>query len=290
MPERRPEHQPIEPIDQEAAEAAGQRNVPDELARVVLQAALHGDRDWAVRFVMRFTRHEEPTVRGNAVLGIGHLARMHGKHLSRRITREILRTALADPDPYVRGHACSARDDVETFTDIPVPPAPGDDPEPALPTEPLIAVGFWRSQERPDLPHPRELVGDEHTPEERDRIACYLDAGVENAAYLGYSRCRFSCGVPDAELGCRDLNDGVWLWPEGLSHYVRAHGVALPERFVATMRQHAWTVPREVARHEGAGRPSTLDFWIELVGSREPESPSLRDELARIARRFREPR
>jgi len=33
--------------------------------------------------------------------------------------------------------------------------------------------------------------------------------------------------------GSRDLTDGDYLWPEGLSHYVLAHGVRLPTEFAA---------------------------------------------------------
>jgi hypothetical protein len=36
--------------------------------------------------------------------------------------------------------------------------------------------------------------------------------------------------VPDSEMGSFDLTDGLWLWPEGLAHYVEAHGLPLLER------------------------------------------------------------
>ena len=34
------------------------------------------------------------------------------------------------------------------------------------------------------------------------------------------------------ELGHRDRSDGTWVWPDGLAHYVAAHDVRLPARFV----------------------------------------------------------
>ena len=33
-------------------------------------------------------------------------------------------------------------------------------------------------------------------------------------------------------MGSWDLTDGTWVWPEGLAHYIEAHGVILPEEFV----------------------------------------------------------
>lgn len=37
-------------------------------------------------------------------------------------------------------------------------------------------------------------------------------------------------------MGHRDLTDGVYVWPEGLAHYVKAHAVRLPDDFLAHVR------------------------------------------------------
>src|SRR5262245_47957365 len=100
---------------------------------------------------------------------------------------------------------------------------------------PLRAVGFWR-EELDLLLQPRWLVRPRWRRQDRARIVAYLRSGHEVTAYCGYSRCRFRCGVDDAEMGCAELTDGVWLWPEGLTHYVECHAVRLPEEFVATMQ------------------------------------------------------
>src|SRR5262245_48523055 len=60
---------------------------------------------------------------------------------------------------------------------------------------------------------------------------------------MGFSCCRFDCGIPDNEMGSCDLYDGKWLWPEGLAHYVERHSVRLPDEFIQTMRSHSWPVP-----------------------------------------------
>jgi hypothetical protein len=44
-------------------------------------------------------------------------------------------------------------------------------------------------------------------------------------------------------MGDSDLTDGTWLWPQGLVHYVKIHGVALPDEFVADARAKAGEVP-----------------------------------------------
>lgn len=51
-------------------------------------------------------------------------------------------------------------------------------------------------------------------------------------AFMGHSRCRFC----DAPVGALEFSDGVFLWPEGLAHYVEEHDVRLPERFVRHLR------------------------------------------------------
>lgn len=68
--------------------------------------------------------------------------------------------------------------------------------------------------------------------EDRLRLARYLDAGVVYEMYLGYSWCRFDCGIDQTRLGTKELSDSRWVWPEGLSHYVREHGVLLPADFI----------------------------------------------------------
>ena len=96
-------------------------------------------------------------------------------------------------------------------------------------------VGYWRSEIEPTppgLPDPRERVDHSWPLHERVRVASYLRRGRVVAAYLGYSHCRFDCGVPVTMMGTRDLGDDRYIWPEGLHHYVEAHAVRLPAEFL----------------------------------------------------------
>jgi len=131
----------------------------------------------------------------------------------------------------------------------------------------LIAVGYWWSPSRPELPDPRVLVGEPYAPELRDRISGYLASGGIFVACFGFSYCRFECGVNNSEMGVADLTDGVWVWPEGLHHYVCHHHVRLPGEFIQAMRESAWHVqdPGTLSRRSPFedGSSVTYDFWIQ---------------------------
>jgi hypothetical protein len=99
----------------------------------------------------------------------------------------------------------------------------------------LKAIGYWIGYlEDRKRPAPQELVGVMRA-EQRVRLADYLAAGMPHEMYLGTSWCRFGCGIDNAKMGNRAFSDDTWVWPEGLAHYVRDHGVVLPDEFV----QHA---------------------------------------------------
>ena len=124
----------------------------------------------------------------------------------------------------------------------------------------LKGIGFWISGVNDErLPAPQELVG--YMPAgERDRIATYLEAGMTYESYLGYSWCRFGCGVDWTRMGSRDLTDGSWVWPEGLPHYIREHGIVLPQDF----NKHAQSrTPPVVPAQLGDSQPEPFDtdYW-----------------------------
>lgn len=106
---------PPPPFTRANVEAALARDDADALARAVIAAAL-GEEDaaWAEDVCLRLAAHPRANVRGNAVLALGHLARIHGR-LGRGRALPVLEAALADADEYVRGQAHAAVDDVEHF-------------------------------------------------------------------------------------------------------------------------------------------------------------------------------
>ncbi len=99
----------------EEAEAAIARDDPAELYVVPISVSMYlEDLAWSQGVCVRLSTHRDATVRGNAVLGFGHLARRFRK-LDERVVRPIIENALLDADPYVRGQAHDAADDVTHF-------------------------------------------------------------------------------------------------------------------------------------------------------------------------------
>jgi hypothetical protein len=100
-------------------------------------------------------------------------------------------------------------------------------------------VGYWHDPNAPrteTLPDPTQLVDQTWNRRERAAVARYLRRGKTLRACHGFSWCRFRCGISDRRMGHRDLTDGVYVWPEGLAHYVQRHRVRLPDEFLAHVR------------------------------------------------------
>ena len=105
----------IPTLTKEEIVGAIERADPAELHVAVLAAARGiDDVEWAQGICLSLKSHADPFVRGNAILGLGHLARIHRK-LDRRIVEPAILAALSDPEQYVRGHADAAADDVTLF-------------------------------------------------------------------------------------------------------------------------------------------------------------------------------
>ena len=96
-------------------EAAIARDDPHELVDVVLEIALEAEeREWAQACFAALARHRDTNVRGDAVAGLGHLARRFGQLDPHRVKR-IVEIALWDRSDYVRKQAQSAAEDLATF-------------------------------------------------------------------------------------------------------------------------------------------------------------------------------
>jgi len=95
--------------------AAIDRNDPNELPTAVIGVALyHDDPVFAQDVCVELATHEHDLVRGNAVLGFGHIARRCGS-LDEGAVRPIIESALNDRSDYVRGQAWAAAEDVCHF-------------------------------------------------------------------------------------------------------------------------------------------------------------------------------
>lgn len=116
----------------------------------------------------------------------------------------------------------------------------------------LTRIGYWRSESQKQWPDPADFVDEAWDEEERHMVASYLKSATVPWAAAGYSPCRL-CGKPN---GSAELTDGVFLWPEGLSHYVSDHAVRLPTRVVSHIMAR-WS--------DLLDQPQVDDSWWESV-------------------------
>ena len=107
----------VEPgqYSREEVENAIASNSETELIDMVISASMFAeDGDWAETVCLRLANHSNSSIRGNAILGFGHISRVHGK-VSSPVVKDLLKNALLDQDEYVRGQAEAALDDLEHF-------------------------------------------------------------------------------------------------------------------------------------------------------------------------------
>jgi hypothetical protein len=96
-------------------EAAIERNQPNELLHVPICVSMNPpDCAWAQDICLRLSSHSHFNVRGNAILGFGHLARTC-KALNKERVKPLIEAALLNEDEYVRRQADSAASDVVQY-------------------------------------------------------------------------------------------------------------------------------------------------------------------------------
>lgn len=106
-------------MDLNAIKAALARNAPDELLHIPVALSLEPPEDdhpgYAESVCRELARHAHPNVRGNALLGFGHLARTVGIIWKPKDVRALVEAGLADDDAYVRGQAETAASDLRHY-------------------------------------------------------------------------------------------------------------------------------------------------------------------------------
>jgi len=103
--------------------AAIARGEPGELLYVPIVVGMSAPsctREWAESVCFRLATHPHFNVRGNAVLGLGHIARTC-KALDLGRALPVISAALADPHEYVRSHADSAACELQMHLGVVVP-------------------------------------------------------------------------------------------------------------------------------------------------------------------------
>jgi hypothetical protein len=123
-------------------------------------------------------------------------------------------------------------------------------------------IGLWAGPGAVDLPNVVDFVDEAQDPSELDEIASRLEAGVRtDRTYMGYSRCRFC----DCQNGSGEQTDGTFIWPEGLSHYVREHHVRLPDQVTHHLRLVRDADPDEMNRAVTASNEERSREWWHSI-------------------------
>lgn len=107
-------YEPIPHLAEAEVRAMIVANSPN-LHIVPIAVSLHDhDIEFATSVLRQLAQHKDPTVRGNALLGFGHLARRIGK-LDSEVVAPLVKAGLRDPNTFVRGQANCAADDLTFF-------------------------------------------------------------------------------------------------------------------------------------------------------------------------------
>ena len=102
-------------------EAVVARGLPDELLYVPIAITLDPpDYAWSERICLALAKHQHFNVRGNAILGFGHLARTCGR-LNLAAVIPVIAATLHDEHEYVRGHADDAAGDLLHYLGVQIP-------------------------------------------------------------------------------------------------------------------------------------------------------------------------
>src|SRR5919108_789927 len=93
----------------------------------------------------------------------------------------------------------------------------------------LMPIGYWLGEFEPGWPNVESFIDRNWSSMEREAVVRWLESGVVVRRCRGYATCR----ICKQRNGSTEVSDGVYMWPGGLSHYVREHHVRLPAIVIA---------------------------------------------------------
>lgn len=146
---------------------------------------------------------------------------------------------------------------------------------------PLKLIGYWLGEPSQNWPDIQAFIDKKMDSHQKTKVVAYLaNKGVKCNVFMGISRCRI-CDCPN---GNSERTDGVYLWPEGLAHYVLEHNVKLPQEFI----DHVLAVHSDPPFNNlssglyVAGEQTDVNWWRQQTGfssARSSYNPVLSFEL-----------
>ena len=127
----------------------------------------------------------------------------------------------------------------------------------------LKLIGYWKEKtfrnEVSKYPDPNLIAFQcvNWEDDDKNRVCQYLKDGNTLFRYRGFSLCR----ICEQFNGSTELTDGVWVWPQGLAHYVEAHDILLPEDFIDHVYSNNGNVPKMDI--DSKDYVVSDDFWLE---------------------------
>lgn len=130
-------------------------------------------------------------------------------------------------------------------------------------------IGYWSyTADAPDedgpWPDPRRLIDESWSSRERELVASYFEQGFEVWRFIGMSECRL-CGKFN---GSAEFTDDVYLWPEGLAHYVREHSVRLPDEVLSHVRRRHDELRSHDLNRDLSVKYAGRAFWPDYAADR----------------------
>jgi hypothetical protein len=108
-------YQPIPKFSRAEMEKAILENDIEQLIYVPLFASMYyEDRNFAEQICLKLANHPNSNVRGLAIEGFGHIARIDGV-LDKEIIKPLIEQALMESDEFVRMKAMDTKDDLIHF-------------------------------------------------------------------------------------------------------------------------------------------------------------------------------